>query len=296
MTKTFRQRRLLYTVLAVVVFVGGGVLLRLLIYKSLGTATALNIFSDPAPKTTPAGKVAIQTAQPKPPPADNPEDLVKQIEKALGTKDITDWEWVLNTLFPALAAKDHAAAARLVAGIPAGDVHEQLLRRLARIWATADFADAVTWIATIKDDVDRKAAFEDACFEVGNSDPAEAISAWETLEFTADDHVLENLIQNWAAKDLPAVQAWLGTKPESKFRDQAVARVAYVMAKDKPAEAVVLAQAEIPAGPAQTEAVISVLSQWALHDLAGASAWVQRLPNGELAERARNELAGFQSK
>lgn len=282
--------------MAAVALVGGGVLFRLLIYKSVVTASPLNLFSTSTPKSTPTGTIAAQTPPPKPPPADKPEDLTKQIEKALGTKDITDWEWVLNTLFPALAAKDHAAAARLVAGIPAGDIHDQLLRRLARIWAADDFADAVTWIATIKDDTDRKAAFEDACFQVGDSDPAEAINAWETLEFTADDHVLENLVQSWATKDLPATQAWLSAKPPSKFRDQAVARVVYVMAKDKPAEAVAFAQAEIPVGPAQTEAVISAFYQWTQRDLAGATAWAQRLPNGELAERARNELAGLQGK
>jgi len=293
--KIHRSGVLVLSGLGIAAAFGGALLFRSLTARNSEGSTSLNSFMGGfSSKASTNEKPAVPP--PKPPPATSPDGLARQIEKALSSKDITDWEWVLNILFPALAAKDRAAAARLVAGLPPGDVHEQLLRRLARIWATTDFADAVTWIATLPGAEDRKAAFEDACFQVADTDPGEAINAWERLEFTADDHVLENLVQSWASKDLPATQAWLATKEPSKFRDQAVARVVYVMAKDKPAEAIAFATAQIPVGPAQTEAVISALNQWAQSDLNGATAWVQRLPNGEIADRARAELAGLQGK
>lgn len=289
--KISRRRVLVLTSLSLGLIVSGGLLYRALTRQKGENKPPLSVFSSESSKAPTLEKKA--TPQPKPPPATTAEALTKQIETALNSKDITDWEWVLNTLFPALAAKDRAAAARLVMSLPIGDAREQLLRRLARIWAAADFADAVSWIATLTDMADRKAAFEDACFERAGTEPGEAINAWETLEFTADDHVMENLVQNWAEKDLPAAQAWLSTKPSSKFRDQAVARIGYVMAKLKPADAATFVMAEIPVGPAQTEAAISVLYQWAQNDPAGAAAWVQHLPNGDLADRARTELAGL---
>jgi len=38
---------------------------------------------------------------------------------------------------------------------------------------------------------------------------------------------------------------------------------------------------------------MSVLSQWAMQDFAGASAWADQFPAGPLADRARQELAGI---
>lgn len=247
-------------------------------------APPLVIASEPAAEPPPAPVTADALAV---------KALIAQIEAAMLEGSDESWEKILNELFPALMSKDRAAAARLVVGLPAGDRRELLLRRLSRAWAAVDFADAVSWIATLTDTAERKAAFEDACFQAAETDPAEAIEAWGALEFTADDHVMENLVQSWAEKDLKAAQAWVGSKPSSMQRDQAVARVAYVMARIKPSESVAFITRELPPGPAQEEAVVSVIHQWGQQDLPGATAWVQQLPAGTLADRARNELAGI---
>ncbi len=221
------------------------------------------------------------------------EQLMAQIEAALSTGSAPEWERVLNVLFPALLAKDRRAAAGFVDKLDAGERRELLLRRVARAWAAADFSDAVAWIAGLPDATDRKITFEDACFQVAETDPAEAIQTWQALEFTADDHVLENLAHKWATKDLDAARAWVESRPSSKFRDQAVARVGYVLAQQKPAEALAFVTRELPKGPAQTEAVILVLQQWGQQDLLAAKNWAQQLPEGDLAARARDELAGI---
>lgn len=278
----------------IVAALGAGLLLRQRVPRAVTPDLAVTKSQLPSSQPSRAENLAPSPVSPtKPSVGQTSEELEKQIAAALASREATDWEWVLNVLFPALLAKDRVAAARFVAGLEPGDAREQLLRRLARAWAAADFAEALTWIATLPEITDRKAAFEDACFQVAETDPADAIHAWQKLEFTADDHVLENLVQNWAAKDLPAAQAWLSAQPSSKFRDQALARVAYVMAATKPSEAASLVMTQLPTGPAQTEAAMSVLSQWARKDIAGASAWVQRLPPGDLAERAQAELRGL---
>lgn len=221
------------------------------------------------------------------------EQLIAEIEAALAAGGVTDWERVLNVLFPALLVKDRRAAAQFVDKLDAGERRDLLLRRVARAWAAADFSDAVTWITSLPNADDRKIAFEDACIQVAESDPAEAIQTWQALEYTADDHVLENLAQKWATKDVDAARAWVESKPSSKFRDQAVARIGYVLAQQKPVDALVFVTRELPKGPAQTEAVMSVLQQWGQRDLLAAKGWAQQLPEGDLAARARDELAGI---
>lgn len=258
------------------------------------TATADNVAESqdrmPAPLPAPAGDATPRlTAAPVVGAA---ASLVAQIEVALRSGDDADRERVLNFLFPALVAQDRAAARRFVETLAPGEMRDQLLRGLVRAWAAADFAGAVAWIASLPDTVERKAAFEAACFQAAETNPVEAIRAWESLEFTDDDHVLENLVHTWAGKDLASARAWVSARPPGPQRDHAVARVAYVMAGFKPADAAAFITREIPPGPVQIEAAISVLHQWARSDLAGATAWVAQFPPGTLADRAQNELAG----
>ena len=221
------------------------------------------------------------------------QSLLASITAALGTQDAAGWERVLNELFPALLAADRPAAIRLVENFAPGEKRALLLRRLARAWGASDFAGAVGWISNLAEFSEQKAAFDEACLAAAEHNPAEAIRAWESFDFKEDDHVLENLVQNWARLDLTAAQEWVRARPPSLQRDQAVARVAYVLAQTKPVDAAALVIHELPEGPARTEAVISILHQWAKNDLASATAWVTQFPSGPLADRAKQELAGL---
>jgi len=71
-----------------------------------------------------------------------------------------------------------------------------------------------------------------------------------------------------------------------------MARLAYVQSQTDPASGARLAVKEIAAGSVQDEAVISVVHQWALRDLAGAQAWVNKFPEGPIRVRASTELIG----
>ncbi len=222
--------------------------------------------------------------------------LFAQIELLMRSSDDASWNRLLNELFPSLVQRDRAAAARVVEGMPFGEKRELLLRRLARAWATVDFEGVTGWLGNLTRIEDQKPGFEEACFGAMESSPADAIRVWEKFAFTADDHVLANLAQNWATRDLPAARAWVTTQPPSLQRDQAAARIAYVMSQSKPAEAAAFAVEEIPPGPAQSEAVISVLHRWAETDPAGATNWAAGFSEPILRERAINELAGIVQK
>ena len=220
------------------------------------------------------------------------DSLLAQIGLLMNSSDEQSWNRLLNELFPALLQRDRAAAVRVVEGMPVGEKREALLRRLARAWAAVDFEGAVGWLGSLARSEDQKPGFEEACLGAMENNPAEAVRVWEKCAFTADDHVMANLTQNWAAKDLEAAKTWVTARPTSMQRDQAVERIAYVMAQSKPAEAAAFAVQEIPPGPAQTEAVIAVLHQWAEKDSAGATAWAAHFSDPTLRDRAINEFVG----
>jgi len=71
------------------------------------------------------------------------------------------------------------------------------------------------------------------------------------------------------------------------------ARLAYLQSKSSPTEAAIMVVEQIPPGLIQTETVISVLHQWFLRDMAGAAAWVDQFPAGDLKVRAENEMSGI---
>ncbi len=239
-------------------------------------------------------KVAVMQSAATPPQSVGAElSLPGQIAALADSPNDADWNRVLNDLLPALFRQDRQAAARVWEKMAPGDRREQGLGRLSRLWAQADFAGAVDWIGSLASIDDRKTGFENACFGVVATNPAEAVHVWDTLGYGGDEQTLGNLVQAWATKDLSAAESWATAHGPSMQRDQAVARVGYVMADTKPTEAAAYVLREIPPGPAQTEAVISVLHRWAEHDQTGATAWVAGFPDEALRERAVGELAGI---
>jgi hypothetical protein len=71
--------------------------------------------------------------------------------------------------------------------------------------------------------------------------------------------------------------------------------VAYAESESSPTDAASFVVGEMQAGPAQDEAAMAVLHQWALRDFTGASAWVNEFPEGNMRERAIRELKGLAS-
>jgi hypothetical protein len=124
---------------------------------------------------------------------------------------------------------------------------------------------------------------------------AQIVLALQSL--TADEanrSMLGNLTQQWATRNYSAALAWAMEYVAGEARDGLIQRIAFVRVQDWPFDAAQLVVQEIPPGPVQDEAAITVLHQWALKDQVGADAWVQRFPEGELRERAERELQGLQ--
>jgi hypothetical protein len=199
-----------------------------------------------------------------------------------------------SLLLAKLVAVDPAAAADFAASIPAGPVREEALRRLSQLWSAKDPAAAEMWAAGLPDEAERQSTVTAICMQVAQSDAREAITIAERHGLDAGSGaVTENLVHQWAAQDFPAAAAWIKSRPAGERREQMVMRLAVVQSATEPAAAARLVVDEIPEGHVQTEAVISVIYQWARRDMAGAREWVGLFPESELRTRAETELSNI---
>jgi len=164
-----------------------------------------------------------------------------------------------------------------------------------RKWAKRDPRAAWDWVLKQPDDDHRVEMLEEFCHQIAqDGDPARAVVLADKLHLTSHG-TLANLEQQWAQKDLPAAREWAVAKPASDLKNELLERVAYVWSASQPAAAAGFVVQQIPPGSAQTEAAICVLHQWAMRNIDDAAAWVELFPEGEIRERAVNELAGVRN-
>ena len=166
----------------------------------------------------------------------------------------------------------------------------QLMARL-RDWAAIDFSAALTFASQLPAD-ERDDALQAVCFGLAQKDPARAVTVAQTLQ--EPEAVMENLVQQWSGNDLPSALAWVNNQPAGNQRDQMTQRVALIWAQSDPVDAANLVLNQIPPGPAQDEAIMTVLNQWANKDVKSAALWVQNFPDTSLGERALAEVEGIE--
>lgn len=221
-----------------------------------------------------------------------PAQLAQEIQRQLNSGDEVARERVLTNLLPELAGLNPAAAGRLAEATPPDAGRNDVLRGVAQAWAGQDPAGALAWAAQLPDTDEQRMTLANVVFQMAQSDPAKAVDAAQQYDLNEGLYdVLPSLAVQWADKDLAAALAWAGNQPAGEQRDQLMARIAFVESQNAPAEAGARVLSEIPPGTVQDEAVLTVLHQWSLKDMAGALAWVQRFPEIPLKERALAELA-----
>ena len=223
-----------------------------------------------------------------------PADLLAQIQVALASTNLDDREIVFTKLLAELVRADPLAAALFAETNSSGDTHDQLMHRVAQLWAATDSPGALNWAATLSNADERDGILTDVCLQVAASDPAKAVKI--RSQFVTDDKPntgLEVLTQRWGEKDFSAALDWALSRAVGEQRDLIIARLAFVQSQTSPIEAATLVVEKILSGGAQTEAVMSVLHQWASRDLEAAAKWVEFFPEGELRSRAINELEGL---
>ncbi len=190
--------------------------------------------------------------------------------------------------------RDPAGAGRFAISLPAGPWRELTLRNVAQDWGGQDAARAERWAARLTDESERTATLADVCLQVAQGDARSAVEIAERHGLGAvPGAIFENLVQHWAEQDVTGAAAWISEQPVGEGRDQMVGRLAYVQSQTEPANAANLVVEQIPTGPIQDEAVMSVLHQWAVREPTAAAAWVGQFPAGALRDRAEAELRGL---
>lgn len=193
-----------------------------------------------------------------------------------------------------LAKKDPALAAQTAEALPPGYARLTAMNQVATVWADQDPAAALWWAKQLPDPDDRNTVTAAALFAWGQAEPQKAI-AYAAASDLGDQTLatMGILVQKWAANDLPSAVTYVDQQPPGEMKDEMLSRIVPSIANTDPALAGQIVSDQMPPGPAQTEAAISVLHQWALKDPAGATAWVQNFPAGALKERALKEITSL---
>jgi len=215
------------------------------------------------------------------------------IQPLLDSTNQADHDLIYTNLLRGLIGEDPAMAGWLAASLASGDVRQEFVRRVAQGWAAVDPDGATTWAASLTDAEERRSTLSDVAFQIAQADPAAAVALAEKLDFGSSNGTLENLAQQWAGRDFGATLDWAIQQPAGEQRDQIVSHIAFVQALSDPAAAANLIVAQIPPGPAQDEAAMSVLQQWGMQDYQAASDWVNQFQAGPLRNRALAELSGI---
>jgi hypothetical protein len=161
-------------------------------------------------------------------------------------------------------------------------------------WAARDPEAALAATMTLPDGDERNEALSAVCSGLAQTDPAEAVKLAQELHLDGQPAaVMQDLVQQWASKDLVSSLTWAEDQPEGAPRDEFTTRIAYVMSQTDPSDAATLVMKQIPPGPAQDEAVMTVLHQWADKNFVAAASWAKGVVGGPLQERVINELNGM---
>jgi hypothetical protein len=160
-------------------------------------------------------------------------------------------------------------------------------------WARQDPYGAIEWASWQKMGEERESVLETACYKMAEKNPKEAVREAEKSKLT-QYAVFENLVQQWAQKDISAAYYWVIARPSSEQKNELLERIGLVWAASEPQSAAQFVIQAIPPGSQQTEAAIAVLHQWGQRDLVAAKAWVQQFPEGEVRTRALDELIGIE--
>jgi hypothetical protein len=189
-----------------------------------------------------------------------------------------------------------AALAETAAVLDGSGLQPQLAARRAemnrwREWAARDLKGALAAIAPMPAGIARDQAVEAVCFAEIQTNPSLAMEMAQTLQQPAN--VVQDLLQQWAERDSAAAFVWVSSQPAGVGRDELIQRVTYTLSQTEPEQAAQLVVEQVPPGPDQDEAVMTVVHQWGAKNLSAATAWVKAFPAGPLQTRAAQELAGI---
>jgi hypothetical protein len=217
----------------------------------------------------------------------------RKIRAILELNDSDAWEAFCTNDLSGIILNDPLDVVAAADTLPPGYQREELMRLVSQGWGSRDPYAAMDWAFGLKDIDDRASAMANVSIAMSQSDPAAALVAAREYGVTDNGGLYQNMVAMWAARDPAGAYAWVSELPAGPDRDTMMARVAFAAVKTSPTDAAILATSEISDGPARDDAVVAVLHQWGMRDLASASAWASQLADQTLRERVDLELGGL---
>ena len=155
------------------------------------------------------------------------------IERALAASEPQQRESAFAMLLPELLAADPAAAVQIMNRLPAGETRDALRDEMARRWVMQDRESALTWMETLVDDQDRRAAATVAMRTLAAESPEQAIITADRFGVGRDDGSLEYIVQIWAETDLDSARRWADRQPADPRNVSLRERVEQVAARSR---------------------------------------------------------------
>jgi hypothetical protein len=216
-----------------------------------------------------------------------------------------------------LAAMDVPAALSQIETMPGGEERDQAVMAAANSLGQQDARGAVQLLNQLEPGIERTQALSRACSIWANSEPRAAVEwLFQNSPPSKDGYELTNVLWQWASTAPNEAVSWAEGLPAGERRETALAGVAVSLSYQEPARAQKLfdqlspdakasvaerfaaslgqqdpnkarAWAEaLPPGKAQAVALGTVAYQMASKNVADAAQWLDKLPVGEVRDRA----------
>jgi len=219
-------------------------------------------------------------------------DFQSRLTEILQVEDLVAQQRQLTELLERWVATDPEEALREAPEIVPAEMRDMVLREVIQAWAVRDPQSAADWALNVSDPVEQSRVMDQVFGKIAESNPERAAQLLQGHLDIVRPALIENVVQQWAASNIRSAYEWADAQPDGELREELLKRVAFVWSQTDPMQAAQFVVEQIPPGAVQVEAVVSVIHQWALKDLAAAGAWAQRFPQGELRNRVLAEVSG----
>ncbi|HZR18799.1 MAG TPA: hypothetical protein VFE51_16040 [Verrucomicrobiae bacterium] len=189
------------------------------------------------------------------------------------------------------AEENPTAAREWISEQPEGRIRRAALEQIAIADSNRDLPTAAAWAMALPNGPDELAAKVTVAYEAARTDPVQAVDLASTLPPTPQrDDLLVHAASQWSSTDFTNAVSWALQVSDPQLRDRLVSAVAVGSAKEEPVAAATLAAQDLPPGPQQDRAVVSIVQRWAETSPDETAAWVAQFPQAPLRDAATREL------
>jgi hypothetical protein len=198
----------------------------------------------------------------------------------------------MSTVASVLVNSEPRLLAQQASALSGSRSSRELVQALANSWAQSDIQSALAWANQLPDGIGKRDALSIIRFQLAKQNPEE--TSGEISQLPAGDarnSLISNLAAQWGLSNPQSAINWANTLPENE-KKLALSNLAGAWAQNDPLAAGTYV-AHMPAGEAQSQATMSVVSSWANKNPDQTAAWVLQFPEGDLRAQGIREVVGI---